>query len=73
MRLDDPNHDPSDPLVCKPDELMTTKMPLLRLREMIKQRIESGQYAAFEAGMLRAGITDQLKIRREYEAWKEGE
>ena len=69
MKLDDPNHDPSDPLVCLPD----TKLPISRFREMLEQIKENVRWASFEAGMLRAGITDQLKIRREYEAWKEGE
>lgn len=63
MKFDDPNHDPSQPLVCKqgPTE------------QELEVRAEHVRYAIWEACALRFGITDQLKIRREYEAWKEGE
>ena len=71
MKLDDPNHDPQDPMVCKPDEIGDKKLPLLRVKEMINDLREHVKYSTLESYLRYKGWTDDLKIHREILKWKE--
>ena len=64
MKLDDPNHDPEDPLVCK------ETLPKAECQEIINDVARDIQYATLESYLRTKGWTDDLKIHREILMWR---
>jgi len=64
MKLDDPNHDPSDPLVCKEN------LPQSDREALISDITHDIQYATLESYLRTKGWTNELLIHREILIWR---
>lgn len=72
MKLDDPNHDPSQPLVCKrtiEDQLGLDEVTAARVEEAKALR-DNIKAATLESYLRYKGWTDDLKIHREILEWR---
>lgn len=71
MKLDDTNHDPSQPMISKSNPL-DGDLPFARKREMIDQLRDHVKYATLESYLRWIGWTDDLRIHKEIKDWENG-
>ncbi len=72
MKLDDPNLNPEDPMVCKSSDLVDERLPLLEFKVRWEALKEHLRWDAFSYAAKYFGATDQLEVRRVFEQYKKG-